>query len=139
VSVRTRLASDESAAPLTETIQVEVGPALLQPLVYRRGPTTGNRFLPATDFTFSRTERVRFEIPVGAEMKIDAGRVLDRNAQPLQVPVTVAERTDDASGQRWVTGDLVLSPFADGDYVIEMTVSGGAATQKVLTAIRVVR
>jgi hypothetical protein len=139
VSVRTRLASDESSAPLSETIQIEIGPALLQPLLFRRGPTTGNRLLPAADYTFSRTERLHLEIPVGPEMKVEGSRLLDRNAQPLQVPLTVAERTDDASGQRWLTGDLILSPLADGDYVVEMTVSGGAATQKVLTAIRIVR
>jgi VWFA-related protein len=138
-SVRTRLASEESSTPLSETIQVEIGPALLQPLLFRRGPTTGNRLLPAADYTFSRTERMHLEIPVGPGMKVEGGRLLDRNAQPLQVPLTVAERTDDASGQRWLTGDLILSPLADGDYVVEMTVTGGAATQKVLTAIRIVR
>jgi VWFA-related protein len=139
VTVRTRLASDESASPLTETIQVEVGPSVVQSLLYRRGPTTGNRLLPVTDFTFSRTERVHLEIPVSADMKADAGRLLDRNAQPVEVPVTVGERTDEASGQRWITGDVVLSPLADGDYVVEVTLRSGTESQKVLSAIRVVR
>ena len=111
----------------------------MQPLLFRRGVTTGNRVLPAADLRFSRTERVRLELPVAGDAKAGAGRILDRAAQPLQVPVTVGERLDDATGQRWITADVVLAPLAGGDYAIEVEVVGDGKSQRVISAIRVVR
>ncbi len=111
----------------------------LQPLLFRRGVTTGNRVLPAADLRFSRTERVRLELPVDGDVKAGSGRLLDRAGQPMPLPVTVAERLDDATGQRWITADLVLAPLAGGDYAIEIEVVGAGKTQKVVSAIRVVR
>ena len=110
-----------------------------QPLLFRRGATTGNRVLPAADLRFSRTERVRLELPVDGDAKPGAGRVLDRTGQPMQLPVTVSERVDEATGQRWITADVVLAPLAGGDYAIEIEVLGAAKSQRLISAIRVVR
>ena len=120
-------------------LQVETGPSAVQPLLFRRGVTTGNRVLPAADLRFSRTERVRLELPVEADAKPGAGRVLDRAGQPMQVPVTVGERLDEATGQRWITADVVLAPLAGGDYAIEVEVVGASRSQRIISAIRVVR
>jgi VWFA-related protein len=139
VDVRARLKSDGAVTPATDAIQTEVGAAAVQPLAFRRGPSTGNRYMPAADFRFNRTERVRLEIPVNADAKPGAGRLLDRNGLALQLPVTVAERTDTASGQRWVTADLALAALAAGDYVIEVSTSQGGTESKLLTGIRVGR
>ncbi len=139
VDVRARLRTDGAITPATDTVQTEIGPAAVQPLAFRRGSSTGNRLLPAADFRFSRTERVRLEIPVGADAKPGAGRMLGRDGQPLQLPVTIGERTDAASGQRWVTADVVLAPLAAGDYAIEVTTSQGGTDSKLLTGIRVGR
>jgi len=139
VDVRARLKTDGTITPATDAVQTELGPTAAQPLAFRRGPSTANRLMPAADFRFSRTERVRLEIPVSADAKPGAGRLLDRNGVALQLPVTVGERTDAESGQRWVTADLVLAPLAAGDYAIEVTSSQGGADAKLLTGIRVGR
>jgi VWFA-related protein len=135
LNVRARITAEGGGPPLTETIRLSPR----QPLIYRRGLTTANRLLPAADFRFSRTERVRVEIPVGPDAKPGEGRVLDRAGQPLPVRVTTAERADETSGQRFVTADIVLAALSNGDYVVELQIGGSAAAERVLTAIRIVR
>ena len=140
LSIRARLAATEGGAmPLSDMLQIEQASSGMQPLFFRRGVTTGNRVLPAADLRFSRTERVRLELPVYGDSKAGGGRILDRLAQPMPLPVTVGERLDDATGQRWITADVVLAPLAGGDYAIEIEVVGDGKTQKVISAIRVVR
>jgi hypothetical protein len=51
--------------------------------------------------------------------------------------VTVGGRTDGGSGQRWITADLALAPLGAGDYIIELTSTGGAERRRTLVAIRV--
>jgi VWFA-related protein len=139
VDVRARLTPARgSDPPLSETARVELDDGSLRPLLYRRGPSTGNRVLPAGDFRFSRTERLRLELPLTAGATPGTGRLLDRNAQPLQVPVQIAERTDD-EGQRWLTADVTLAPLAPGDYLVEVTYEAGTSGHQVLTALRVTR
>jgi VWFA-related protein len=138
LDVRVRLAGEVGGLPLSDSIRLDAA-AKGEPLLFRRGATTGNRLLPAADFRFSRTERVRIEIPVG-DAKPGAGRVLDRAGQPLQVPVTTGERVDTASGQRWVTADVNLAALAPGDYAVEVAVAvQGAAEARTLVGIRVTR
>ena len=57
----------------------------------------------------------------------------------LSIPVTIGERTDAATGQRWLTADVVLAPLGAGDYILQLTTVRGKEQQRVLTAIRVVR
>ena len=124
--------------PLTDMVRLEPAAGLPQPLMYRRGPSTGNRVQPAGEASFSRTERARFDLPVHGDTKIAAARLLDRNATPLELPVAVAERTDD-EGQRWVSAEIVLAPLGAGDYVIEFSGTGAGGAQKLVTAFRVTR
>lgn len=130
VEVRARVSGD--VIPLTDTAHVEG----MAPVLYRRGPATGNRLVPVAAPQFSRTERLRLEIPAGAEATLAAGRVLNRTSQPLEVPVVLGERTDTATGQRWLTADVPLASLGVGDYVVELALSGD---QRFLTAIRVGR
>lgn len=140
LSVRARLvAAQGGGIPVSDSLRLDTATAGAQPLLFRRGVTTGNRLLPAADLRFSRTERVRLELPVDAGAKPGKGRLLDRAGQPLQLPVTVAERLDDATGQRWITADVVLAPLSGGDYAIEIEVVGNETSQKIISAIRVVR
>jgi hypothetical protein len=76
-------------------------------------------------------------LPIGADGKPGAARLLDRNAQPLAVPVTTGERVEGT--QRWITADLALAPLAPGDYAIELRIIGPAGESGVVTALRVVR
>ena len=143
VDVRVRLASDEGRAdPLSAAARVDLSAALSQPLMFRRGVTTGNRLLPAGDPVFSRTERARLEIPVGPGPRdgtAKAGRVLDRGGVATPLPVVVGERTDEGTGQRWITADVTLAALSPADYVIELVIAKEAGEDRVLTPIRVVR
>jgi hypothetical protein len=131
VNVRVRLTGDDAAAGrLVDDLRLdEAGP---HTLLFRRGPSTGNRVLPAANAVFSRAERVRVDLPAAG---IATARVLDRSGTALPIPVTVGERVDELTGLRWSTAELSLSPLAPSDYAIE--VAQGSRT--VLTAIRVVR
>jgi VWFA-related protein len=143
LDVRVRLTSDEGTAlPLSETVRIDQGGETSQPLMFRRGVTTGNRLVPAADPRFSRTERARLEIPIGPgprDGKPGIGRVLDRGGLATQVPVAVGERTEEGTGQRWITADLALAALSTGDYVIEVVIAKESGEERVLTPIRVVR
>jgi hypothetical protein len=138
ISVKARLSAEGAVTPESDAIRFEVGPTIAEPLFFKRGVTTGNRLVPASSATFSRTERIRLEFPVGADAKAGAARLLDRSGKPLPLPVTVGERTDEASGQRWLTADIVLAPLSDGDYVVEIALDAGGSN-RMLSAIRVAR
>jgi VWFA-related protein len=140
LDVRARLAGvTPDAARLADSIHVPFSAGARAPLLFRRGPTTGNRQQPAATFLFSRTERVRVEVPVPADAKAGSGRLLERSGQPSPVPVTVGERTDADTGRRWITADVTLAPLGAGDYAIEVGFTSGGKEQKTLAAIRVVR
>jgi hypothetical protein len=106
--------------------------------MFKRGLSTGNRLQPSASFEFSRTERLQLQLPLSADAKRGTGRFLDRNAQPLQIPVQIGEKQD-PDGQRWLTADATLSALGAGDYVVEITVVNGGAEQRVLTPVRVTR
>lgn len=139
LDVRARLSgTDPGAARLADSIHVPITAGTRQPLLFRRGPTTGNKLLPAATFLFSRTERVRVELPVDAGTIPGAGRLLEKSGQPSAVPVTVGQKTDEA-GRLWITADVTLAPLGAGDYAIEITSKAAATEQKTIAAIRVVR
>ena len=135
----TLVASDPDAERFSDMLRLDLATTLGQPMLFRRGQSTGNRLVPAGSFQFSRTERVRLEFPAAVETIPGAGRLLDKAGEPLAVPVTIGERTDTQTGQRWVTADITLAALAAGDYVVEVTLGANAVQQKVLTAIRVTR
>ena len=141
IDLRGRLTSpDPGVTPFAETIRLDVSPgAVPRALLFRRGPSTGNRVQPAADFQFSRMERARLELPIRSDVTPGQGRLLDRTGQELQVPVTIGERTDTATGQRWLTADVTLAALAAGDYLVEVSVVGAGAEQKTLTGVRVTR
>src|SRR4051812_28427843 len=107
------------------------------PAVFHRGPATGNQLQPAAGHVFPRSERIRLEMEADAAAPVWTGVLLDRNGTRTIIPVVTAERTDAASGQRWLTADITLAPLGPGDYVVELTVTRGSEQQKTLTAIRV--
>jgi VWFA-related protein len=131
--------SDPSAAPFTDILRLDLATNLGQPMLFRRGPTSGNRLVPAGSFQFSRTERAHLEFPAAADVKPGTARLLDKSGEPLSIPVTTSERTDAQTGQRWLTADVTLAALGAGDYVIEFTTGDATAQKKVLTAIRVTR
>jgi len=107
------------------------------PLIFHRGPSTGNQIQPAAGRLFPRSERVRMEMEADAGIPVWTGAVLDRNGTKTAVPVTTSERTDAATGQRWFVADVTLAPLGPGDYVVELSTTKGSDTHKSLVAIRV--
>lgn len=141
VDVRAQLSSEAAGTlPLRDTLRLSIGEP--EPLLFRRGVTTGNRLLPAADLRFSRTERMRLEIPAGPGPGVGKavnGRVLDRGGAATQVPVRLGERTDEGTGQRWITADITLGPLSPADYVVEIVLDRDGVEKKVLTPVRVSR
>jgi len=135
----TLVAADPDAERFSDMLRLDLATTVGQPMLFRRGQATGNRLLPAGSFQFSRTERVRLEFPATVDTKPGAGRLLDKAGEPLTVPVTIGERTDAQTGQRWVTADITLAALGAGDYVVEVTLGANDVQQKVMTAIRVTR
>jgi len=107
------------------------------PVVLHRGPSTGNQVQPAVGRVFPRSERLRVELEADAGTPVWTGALLDRTGTRTAVPVVTGERTDAATGQRWLTADITLAPLGQGDYVVELTIVKGSETRKSLVAIRV--
>ncbi|MGA8363248.1 MAG: hypothetical protein WB709_01870, partial [Solirubrobacteraceae bacterium] len=92
---------------------------------------------PAPGHVFPRSERIHLELEAGAGAPGWTAALLDRNGTKTAVPVNVGERTDAASGQRWLTADVTLAPLGAGDYVIELTSTVGTEQKRALVPIRV--
>jgi hypothetical protein len=112
---------------------------LPEPLIFRRGLSTANRLQPAANLVFARSDRVRFEVPLGGTNRPGAGRLLDKAGQASPVPVAISDRTDAATGERWMVADIALAALGAGDYVVELRASSGTTERKSMTAIRVTR
>jgi VWFA-related protein len=108
-----------------------------EPLVFHRGPSTGNQMQPAAGRIFPRSERIHIELEAQAGAPIWTGALLDRNGGKTAVPIAVGERADAATGQRWLTADVTLAPLGAGDYVVELTSTVGTEQKRTLVAIRV--
>jgi hypothetical protein len=108
-----------------------------EPLVFHRGPSTGNQMQPSAGRIFARSDRLHFELEAAAGAPGWTGALLDRNGARTAVPVTVGERTDAASGQRWLTADITLAPLGAGDYAVELTSTAGTEQKRTLVGIRV--
>jgi VWFA-related protein len=140
LSVRATIApADPTAESFTDILRLDLATSLGQPMLFRRGPSTGNRLVPAGSFQFSRTERAHLEFAAGADTKSGTARLLDKAGGPLTVPVTTGERTDAQTGERWLTADVSLAALAAGDYVVEFTTGEAASQKKVMTPLRVTR
>jgi VWFA-related protein len=131
IEVRLRVAAP-GEIPFTDTIRIDAVEGLAPPLMFRRGPATGNRYEPAGQPQFSRTERVRFDVPRVGIQALNGVRVLDRNGNPIEVPVTQSSRDG------WLSVEIALAAFGPGDYLVELA-AGTGGTQKVLAAFRVTR
>jgi VWFA-related protein len=139
VRARFALLEPPGTPPLSYTARVVLPAGLGEPLMFRRGPSSGNRQLPVAGFQFSRTDRMRLEIALGVDEKPGQGRVLDKTGQALPLPVAMSERADTDSGHRWLVAEVVLAPLGAGDYAIEVMAATPAGEKKRLTAFRVTR
>jgi VWFA-related protein len=119
----------EPGLPVSDVARLIVTAApspLGEPVMLRRGPSTGPRYLMTADPRFQRNERIRFELPTTAA-GLATARMVDRLGNPMQVPVQVSDRIEPAEDFRWIVVDATLAPLAAGDYAIEVSV--GERTQ----------
>lgn len=108
-----------------------------EPAVFRAGAGARSPLRPVADYTFRRTERIHIEWALAKSSGERTARLLSRRGDALPVPVALTERAD---GDRiMLVADLVLSPLADGDYVVELTAAAGVDKMQRLLAFRVVR
>jgi hypothetical protein len=121
VRVRLRSEADEKTE-LTDTARVVIGygPALGEAVMWRRGLSTGPRYLRTADPRFMRSDRLKLELATSMAVPATA-RILDRNHNELSVPAQVSERTDPSGAFHWIVVDATLAPFAAGDYSVEVT------------------
>jgi VWFA-related protein len=122
--------------PLSDLARLTIPAApmpLGQPMLLRRGLSTGTRYVATADPRFQRSDRLRLELPTRTPGQASA-QLLDAAGKPIPVTVAISERADDAGGFRWVVADATLAPLAAGDYAIEVTLG----TAKQVTAFRVV-
>jgi hypothetical protein len=100
------------------------------------GPRAALR--PAAEFRFLGTERIHIEWPVKEVIDQRHVRLLRRTGEPLPYVPTITER--DADGRRVIAVDFLLSPLAEGEYAMELTVQNGATdAERKLVAFRVAR
>jgi hypothetical protein len=90
------------------------------------------------DFTYRRTERLHVEWPVLQTLDSRQARLLDREGGALPGTPAVSE-IETGGGGPAVAVDLMLSSLAEGDYVLELTASRGAESERQLLAFRVTR
>jgi VWFA-related protein len=126
-AVRVRLHPEaEPATTVTQTARVAVATdasPLGDPVIWRRGPSTGPQFMMTADPRFERTERIRVELPT-LETGTPTAHLVDRAGHRLRVPVAVSTREEPAGGFRWVVAELALAPLGMGNYGIEVTLGG---------------
>ena len=129
VRVRVRPNAD-AGLPVADTARLiiaEQPSPLGEPVMWRRGPSTGPRYAMTADPRFTRNERVRFEMAT-TTAGTATGRMLDRLGRPMQIPVHITGRPDPSGSFRWVIADATLAPLAPGDYAIEVTLADGRQT-----------
>jgi VWFA-related protein len=113
----------------------EVGTGLL---ASRRGPSTGLAYVGTADPRFRRTERLRVEVPLAGEGFTGTGRLLTREGQPMPLNVTFTTRTDEATKQQIGVGDITLAPLAEGEYVLELSLTKNGKTEAVSYGFRII-
>ena len=118
-------------------IKPPAGAVLGDALYFRGTPSAQSALKPVADLEFRRTERVHVEWPIVSSLDQRSARLLDRRGQPLPIEATLTERT--ATSGSVLAADVNLGPLAPADYVLDVTASHGADTERRLVAFRVVR
>jgi VWFA-related protein len=108
------------------------------PLLYRAASPPAAPFVPVADRRFQRNERLRAEwmvtSPAPAQYR---ARLLHPNGQVLNyAPPVITEERGTVTMARV---DLMLTPLAAGDYLIELVAESNGDKRSTLVAIRVVR
>ena len=137
--IRTRVTPLGDGLPVSDTLRLpDRGGADVRgvPLVLRRGPTTGIKYVPTADKQFRRTDRLRLELPTSGRVGATSAEVLDRAGHAIDIPVTTASRID--GDLTWATAEVTLAPLAVGDYALKLTAETEGERKEVVTGFRIV-
>lgn len=107
-------------------------------LAARRGPSTGLVYVATADSRFRRTERLRLEVPLAAEGFTGTGRLLTREGQATPLIVSYTARSDETTKQQFGVADVTLAPLAEGEYVLELSLTKGGKTEVITYGFRIV-
>jgi len=107
-------------------------------LAARRGPSTGLVYVATADSRFRRTERLRLEVPLAGDGFTGAGRLLTREGHPTPLIVSYSARTDETTKQQFGVADVTLAPLAEGEYVLEVSLTKGGKTEVITYGFRIV-
>jgi hypothetical protein len=110
---------------------VPAGTLVGEPSVFRVAPRSAPQRVSILHF--DRSDRIRIDWPILAPADGRQLRLLDRAGRPLPVDLPLME--DPAS--RGVSLAFPLAAFSRADYVVELTVTAGAVTERRLLALRV--
>ena len=66
------------------------------------------------------------------------GRLLRRDGQPTPLVVSFTTRADAATRQQFGVADVTLSALAEGEYVLELSLSKNGGTEVVSYGFRIV-
>jgi hypothetical protein len=116
-------------------IKEAAGRLLGDPMPYRATPALTSPLRAVADFQYRRTERIHIEWPLLGAVDRKEARLVGRTGQPLPLPVTLSEKTE--NGQTIISADLSLVPLAPADYAIELVVGQGANSERRYVAFRV--
>ncbi len=141
-SIRAEVKPKASRAPVQVTTFVTVPPASAEvgtgAVALRRGPSTGLAYVPTADPRFRRTERLRIEVPLMAEGFTPTAKLLTREGQPMPLIVSYSARVDEATQMRLGVAEVVLSPLAEGEYVLQISLEKGGKTEEITYGFRIV-
>jgi len=141
-SVRAELTARNARTPIQvttfATVPADAAEVGTGGLAARRGPSTGLVYVATADPRFRRTERLRIEVPLVGEGFAGAARLLTREGQPTPLIVSFSRRTDEATKQQFGVADITLAPLAEGEYVIELSITKGAKTDVVSYGFRII-
>lgn len=137
--VRTRVKPSAGGLPVSDTIRLALspdgnGPGV--PVLLRRGPATGVRYVATADKQFRRTDRVRLELPSSESVTATSAEILNRSGKPISIPVATSVRTEGAL--TWATAEVALAPLAAGDYALRLKTERAGKSSEVVTGFRVV-
>jgi len=77
-------------------------------------------------------------VPLVGEGFAGAARLLTREGQARPLIVSFSRRTDEATKQEFGVADITLAPLAEGEYVIELSITKGAKTDVVSYGFRII-
>lgn len=119
-------------------IASETASAFGLPLLYRAASPPAAPYLPVADRMFQRNERLRAEWMVSSPAPVRLrARLLHPNGTALNYSPPVV--TEERGNVTLARVDLVLTPLAAGDYLIELATESNGEERTTLVAVRVVR